>query len=140
MLSKGHCGPALYATLWGSWIFIFSFIGILVFWILINSLPIFGEHFDRYPFILLNLFLSCLAAIQAPIILMSQNRQADNDRQVAASDYQTNLKAEIEVHLLHEKIDYLITNQWLHLVQIQQLEIELLHDIQKKQKSQSPPS
>ncbi|MFD2388486.1 DUF1003 domain-containing protein [Enterococcus rivorum] len=92
----------------------------------------FDKAFDKYPYILLNLVLSCLAAVQAPIIMMSQNRQAARDRLEADNDYEVNLKAEIEVALLHEKIDYLITSQWQHMVQMQQMQIELLGKLQKQ--------
>jgi len=95
----------------GSWIFIISFFIALAFWITINSILIIFRPFDPYPFILLNLVLSCLAAIQAPIILMSQNRQADKDRLQAEYDYKVNLKAELEIRNLHEKIDHLLMYQ-----------------------------
>ena len=100
----------------GSWPFIFLFVVILGSWILFNTLHFLGLSFDRYPFILLNLVLSCLAAIQAPIIMMSQNRQATRDRIAADHDYQTNLKAELEISLLHEKIDYLMSQQWQQML------------------------
>lgn len=85
--------------------------------------------FDPYPFILLNLILSCLAAIQAPIIMMSQNRKEAKDRQRSEYDYQVNLKAELEIRLLHEKIDHLIINQNQRLIEIQQIQVDLLEDI-----------
>ena len=116
----------------GSWPFIFLFVVILGSWILLNTLHILGLSFDRYPFILLNLVLSCLAAIQAPIIMMSQNRQATRDRIAADHDYQTNLKAELEISLLHEKIDYLMSQQWQQMLELQQLQIELLTQLNKK--------
>lgn len=116
----------------GSWSFIFLFVVILGSWILLNTLHFFGLSFDRYPFILLNLVLSCLAAIQAPIIMMSQNRQAARDRIAADHDYQTNLKAELEISLLHEKIDYLMSQQWQQMLELQQLQIELLTQLNKK--------
>ncbi|HCU83621.1 TPA: DUF1003 domain-containing protein [Enterococcus hirae] len=116
----------------GSWPFIFLFVVILGSWILLNTLHFFGLSFDRYPFILLNLVLSCLAAIQAPIIMMSQNRQATRDRIAADHDYQTNLKAELEISLLHEKIDYLMSQQWQQMLELQQLQIELLTQLNKK--------
>lgn len=98
------------AKIAGSWGFIISFGLTLIIWILIN-LYLFSKPFDPYPFILLNLVLSCLAAIQAPIILMSQNRQEDKDRERAENDYKVNLKAEIILEDLHHKIDHLITEQ-----------------------------
>lgn len=116
----------------GSWPFIFLFVVILGSWILLNTLHFFGLSFDRYPFILLNLVLSCLAAIQAPIIMMSQNRQAARDRIAADHDYQTNLKAELEISLLHEKIDYLMSQQWQQMLKLQQLQIELLTQLNEK--------
>ncbi|OQO40822.1 cyclic nucleotide-binding protein [Enterococcus hirae] len=116
----------------GSWPFIFLFVVILGSWILLNTLHFLGLSFDRYPFILLNLVLSCLAAIQAPIIMMSQNRQATRDRIAADHDYQTNLKAELEISLLHEKIDYLMSHQWQQMLELQQLQIELLTQLNKK--------
>ncbi|EMF0226799.1 DUF1003 domain-containing protein [Enterococcus hirae] len=116
----------------GSWPFIFLFVVILGSWILLNTLHFLGLSFDRYPFILLNLVLSCLAAIQAPIIMMSQNRQATRDWIAADHDYQTNLKAELEISLLHEKIDYLMSQQWQQMLELQQLQIELLTQLNKK--------
>lgn len=116
----------------GSWPFIFLFVVILGSWILLNTLHFFGLSFDRYPFILLNLVLSCLVAIQAPIIMMSQNRQAARDRIAADHDYQTNLKAELEISLLHEKIDYLMSQQWQQMLELQQLQIELLTQLNEK--------
>lgn len=116
----------------GSWPFIFIFIIVLATWIIINSTMIFFKPFDPYPYILLNLALSCLAAIQAPIIMMSQNRQEQRDRAEANNDYQINLKSEIEVNLLHEKMDYLINSQWQHLVQMQNMQIELLGELQEQ--------
>lgn len=116
----------------GSWPFIFLFVVILGSWILLNTLHFLGLSFDRYPFILLNLVLSCLAAIQAPIIMMSQNRQAARDRIAADHDYQTNLKAELEISLLHEKIDYLMSQQWQQMLELQQLQIELLTQLNEK--------
>ena len=116
----------------GSWPFIFLFVVILGSWILLNTLHFFGLSFDRYPFILSYLVLSYLAAIQAPIIMMSQNRQATRDRIAADHDYQTNLKAELEISLLHEKIDYLMSQQWQQMLELQQLQIELLTQLNKK--------
>lgn len=99
------------ASFGGSWPFIISFITVLVVWILINAVLLSNKAFDPYPFILLNLALSCLAAIQAPIIMMSQNRQSEKDRLTAANDYLVNLKSEIIVEDLHRKIDILIKQQ-----------------------------
>lgn len=116
----------------GSWTFIVAFIFILVAWITLNTLPLFFEPFDKFPYILLNLALSCLAAIQAPIILMSQNRQTERDRVEADNDYEVNVKSEVEIHLLHEKIDYLMESKWQHLTELQQLQIELLQELIKQ--------
>ncbi|EOA3443518.1 DUF1003 domain-containing protein [Enterococcus sp. C53] len=128
----GQKSAGAIAKFGGSWPFIFLFVVILGSWILLNTLHFLGLSFDRYPFILLNLVLSCLAAIQAPIIMMSQNRQATRDRIAADHDYQTNLKAELEISLLHEKIDYLMSQQWQQMLELQQLQIELLTQLNKK--------
>lgn len=116
----------------GSWPFIFIFIGVLVVWIIINSIALFAKPFDPYPFILLNLVLSCLAAVQAPVIMMSQNRQGERDRMQTNNDYQTNLKAEIEIRLLHQKMDHLLNNEWRHLVEMQNIQLALLEELQKQ--------
>jgi uncharacterized membrane protein len=115
----------------GSWKFIISFFVILLLWIIINSIVLFTKIFDPYPFILLNLILSCLAAIQAPIIMMSQNRQEAKDRIRSESDYKVNLKAEIEIRTLHEKIDHLLLDQWSRMMQIQQVQLDMLEELQK---------
>jgi uncharacterized membrane protein len=116
----------------GSWGFILTFVGIIILWIIINSLILFFRHFDPYPFILLNLVLSCLAAIQAPIILMSQNRQEARDRLRAEYDYRVNLKAELEIRHLHEKMDHLLKNQWQRLLEIQEIQTELMEELANK--------
>lgn len=105
----------------GSWTFIIAFIVCLIFWILLNAYLLF-KPFDVYPFILLNLILSCVAAIQAPVIMMSQNRQEEKDRLRSQNDYQTNLKSEIIVEDLHRKLDQLLANQDILLEKIQKLE------------------
>ncbi len=115
----------------GSWRFIIIFGSILFSWILLNSIMLLKKPFDPYPFILLNLVLSTLAAIQAPIIMMSQNRQEDKDRSRSEHDYQINLKAELEIRNLQQKIDHLLSHQWERLVQIQQIQLELMNEIQK---------
>jgi len=89
--------------------------------------------FDPYPFILLNLILSCIAAIQAPIIMMSQNRQECKDRKRAEHDYKVNLKAELEVRLLHEKMDYLLTKQWQRLMELQKMQMDMLDKINNQE-------
>lgn len=115
----------------GSWTFILSFTGILVVWIIVNTV-ILSKAFDPYPFILLNLVLSCLAALQAPVIMMSQNRKEAKDRERAEDDYLINLKAEIEIRHLHRKIDLSLVEQYEHLCDIQQKQLELLIDLEKK--------
>ena len=112
------------AAFGGSWTFILLFMGFLIVWIIVNS--IMGKPFDPYPYILLNLFLSMLAALQAPVIMMSQNRQAAKDRLDAQHDYEVNLKAEMEIMGLHAKVDQLRDSQWAELVALQQKQIELL--------------
>ncbi len=119
------------ATFGGSWKFLIIFGVILFVWILINTYVLYKKPFDPYPFILLNLILSCLAAIQAPVIMMSQNRQETTDRSKAQNDYQVNLKAEIEIRQLHEKIDHILINQSKRLFEIQEIQIELMQQIIK---------
>jgi uncharacterized membrane protein len=120
------------ATFGGSWNFLIIFAIFLVLWIVMNSLVLFWRPVDPYPFILLNLLLSCLAAIQAPIIMMSQNRQEAKDRLRSQHDYQVNLKAELEIRYLHEKIDHLLSHQWDRLVQIQEVQIDLLSELRRQ--------
>ena len=115
----------------GSWSFLFIFVIFIVVWVCINTFLLLKKPFDPYPFILLNLFLSCIAAIQAPIIMMSQNRQEEKDRLRAENDYQINLKSEIEIKILHDKLDHLITDQWNRIVEIQNIQIELLESLQE---------
>lgn len=112
----------------GSWTFIISFFAVLMLWIAFNVWVATRAVFDPYPFILLNLVLSCLAAIQAPIIMMSQKRQEAKDRLRSENDYQVNLKAELEIRHLHEKMDHLINRQWERLAEIQQIQLELMQD------------
>ena len=116
------------ATFGGSWTFILIFAAVLVAWVGLNSLLLarHGKTFDPFPYILLNLFLSMIAALQAPVIMMSQNRQAAKDRLDAAHDYEVNLKAELEIMGLHEKVDVLREKQWEELILLQQKQIELL--------------
>jgi uncharacterized membrane protein len=115
------------ASFGGSWSFLISFGAVLVVWMAINVIA--GIHaYDPYPFILLNLCLSCVAAVQAPIIMMSQKRQEVKDRIRADNDYRVNLKAELEIRHLHEKMDYLISRQWQRLAEIQQMQIDMMHE------------
>lgn len=117
------------ATFGGSWTFIISFFIFLILWISVNALWLANKAYDPYPFILLNLILSCIAAMQAPVIMMSQNRQEEKDRERAKKDYQINLKSELEIRTLHEKIDYLILHQQQELMEIQKVQIEMMNDI-----------
>jgi len=114
----------------GSWTFLLIFACILGVWVALNSAAIVLKPFDPYPYILLNLILSCLAAIQAPIIMMSQNRQEAKDRARATHDYQVNLKAELEIRQVHQKLDHLLSHQWERLVEIQEVQLELLTELQ----------
>ena len=116
----------------GSWAFLISFAFFLMIWIGVNSIVLVTRPLDPYPYIFLNLILSCLAAVQAPIIMMSQNRQEAKDRIRSQHDYQVNLKAELEIRQLHEKLDHLLSHQWDRLVQIQELQLELLGDLGAK--------
>jgi uncharacterized membrane protein len=120
------------ATFGGSWVFLICFGLFVMLWIVMNSLVLLWRPADPYPFILLNLVLSCLAALQAPIIMMSQNRQETKDRLRSQHDYQINLKAELEIRHLHEKIDHLLSHQWERLVQIQELQLELLAELDRR--------
>ena len=116
----------------GSWNFILIFGGVLLLWVAVNSMILIWRPFDPYPFIFLNLVLSCLAAVQAPVILMSQNRQESRDRLRSDHDYLINLKAELEIRHLHEKIDHLLMNQWQRLLEIQQIQMELMEELAHK--------
>jgi uncharacterized membrane protein len=120
------------ATFGGSWTFLLCFGAFLFLWVTMNSLLLLLRPPDPYPFILLNLVLSCLAAIQAPIIMMSQNRQEAKDRLRAQHDYQVNLKAELEIRNLNDKVDHLLSHQWERLAQIQEIQIDLLDELGKK--------
>ena len=122
------------ASFGGSWRFIILFGAVLFGWIILNGIFLLNRAFDPYPFILLNLILSTLAAIQAPIIMMSQNRAESRDRLRAENDYKVNLKAELEIRHLHEKIDHLLRKQYNRLFEIQQIQIELLEEIGRKSK------
>ncbi len=116
------------ATFGGSWTFILSFLTVLVVWMMLNVTGWLFKPFDLYPFILLNLLLSCIAAIQAPIIMMSQRRQELKDRLRGENDYKVNLKAELEIRQLHEKIDHQLAHQWERLAEMQEIQIELLEE------------
>jgi uncharacterized membrane protein len=117
------------ATFGGSWWFLSSFALFLAAWVAVNSAALLARPFDPYPYILLNLLLSTLAAIQAPLILMSQKRLEARDRLRAESDYKVNLKAELEVRLLGERVDRLMRHQWQRLLEIQQVQMDLMADL-----------
>ena len=113
----------------GSWTFIISFFIFIMIWIASNVYLLLNKGFDPYPFILLNLILSCLAALQAPVIMISQNRQEEKDRERAKKDYMINLKSELEIRMLDEKLDHLIMHQQQELIEIQKVQIEMMNDI-----------
>lgn len=115
----------------GSWKFIIIFFIIILLWMLVNVVLLSQQAFDPYPFILLNLVLSCLAAIQAPIIMMSQNRQEERDRLRSKNDYKINLKAELEIRMLHEKIDFILNHQGQHLHELQKQQLEIMEELAK---------
>jgi uncharacterized membrane protein len=117
------------AAFGGSWRFIILFVSIMVVWLGVNSALVLMRPFDPYPFILLNLILSCIAAMQAPIIMMSQNRQAAKDRLQSELDYKINLKAEIEIQHINMKIDQLLNHQWQRMLEIQQIQLEVLDEL-----------
>jgi uncharacterized membrane protein len=120
------------ASFGGSWTFIISFGVFILIWISINIFWLVNKGFDPYPFILLNLILSCLAALQAPVIMMSQNRQEAKDRDRSKKDYMINLKSELEIRTLHEKIDHFLMDQQQELLEVQKVQIEMLKDIFKQ--------
>ncbi|CCB89957.1 DUF1003 domain-containing protein [Simkania negevensis] len=130
-LSIGERLADLIAKFGGSWKFILIFLAVIVAWMIINTFFFTKEGFDPYPFILLNLVLSCLAAIQAPVIMMSQNRQAEKERMRANEDYVTNLKAELEIQQLHSKLDLFMKRHWETMLDLQQIQIELAEDLLK---------
>jgi len=127
--TTGERAADVVADFGGSWNFIGLFFAMLVIWMGYNVWAATRAVFDPYPFILLNLVLSCLAAIQAPIIMMSQKRQEAKDRLRSENDYRVNLKAELEIRNLHEKVDHLITRQWERLAEIQQIQLEMMQDL-----------
>jgi len=120
------------ASFGGSWTFIISFSAFLLVWIGINIYWLGNKGFDPYPFILLNLILSSLAAVQAPVIMMSQNRQEEKDRERGKKDYMINLKSELEVRMLHEKMDHLIISQQEEVLEIHKVQVDLMNDILKR--------
>jgi uncharacterized membrane protein len=116
----------------GSWRSMGSFGLVLIVWVVLNSVVFLWHPFDPYPFILLNLVLSCLAAIQAPVIMMSQNRQEAKDRLRGEHDYTVNLKAELEIRHLNAKMDLLLTRLWERLLEIQQVQTDFFDEFQKR--------
>ena len=130
-MTRGQRAADAVARFGGSWTFITIFLVVLLVWVTLNSLILvrYGKTFDPYPYILLNLVLSMIAAIQAPIILMSQNRQTEKDRIHAEHDYEINLKAELEIMLLHDKMDALREVQWHELLAWQKQQLELLNQL-----------
>jgi len=130
-LSLGQRWADRIADFGGSWKFIGLFLLVMAVWMGLNTVLALTRPFDPYPFILLNLVLSCLAALQAPVIMMSQNRQEARDRLRADNDYRINLKAELEIRHLHEKVDHLLRQQWERLVEIQRIQIELMDEMTK---------
>jgi uncharacterized membrane protein len=136
ILSKGQTISDKVASFGGSWMFIIIFGIILTIWILYNSIAPNGDNFDPYPFILMNLILSCIAALQAPIIMMSQNRKEEKDRKRGENDYLINLKAEMEVRSLHQKIDLLLEEQIKILFDSQARQLEILKNIEHHLKRQ----
>jgi uncharacterized membrane protein len=120
------------STFGGSWKFINIFLFVLFLWIILNTFILVSHRFDPYPYILLNLVLSCVAAIQAPVIMMSQNRQEARDRMRSENDYKINLKSELEIRQLHLKMDHLLTSQWERMAEIQDIQISLIEELRKK--------
>ncbi len=120
------------AAFGGSWTFIISFLFLVLLWMAFNTFYLLNKGFDAYPYILLNLILSCIAAIQAPVIMMSQNRQETRDRLRSKNDYKVNLKAEIEIRMLHEKIDFMLRHQGNHLHEIEQTQLEIMEEVNKQ--------
>nr|WP_255502166.1 DUF1003 domain-containing protein [Algoriphagus sp. AK58] len=126
------------ASFGGSWTFILIFFTFLIIWMITNAYLLVNQPFDPYPFILLNLILSCLAAIQAPIIMMSQNRQEAKDRIRSEHDYKIDLKAELEIKILSEKIDHLLVHQNRKLLEIQEVQVDYMEDLLKQIKNFKP--
>lgn len=133
-LTKGQMISDKVANFGGSWAFIISFFIVLIVWIVFNSLALKNLAFDPYPFILMNLILSCIAALQAPIIMMSQNRQEEKDRKRSENDYLINLKSELEIRALNQKIDLLLEEQIKILFDSQAKQLEILKNIEQKMK------
>ena len=137
VLSKGQSISDKVATFGGSWKFIIIFGIILVIWTVVNTVVLSTKAFDPYPFILMNLILSCIAALQAPVIMMSQNRQEEKDRKRSENDYLINLKAELEIRSLHQKIDLLLEEQIKLLFESQASQLEILKSMEQKLKAKT---
>lgn len=139
--TRGARAADAVARFGGSWVFITLFALIMVGWVVLNSwvLARHDQGFDPYPYVLLNLFLSMLAAVQAPIILMAQNRQSQKDRASAEHDYEVNLKAELEIMLLHDKLDLLREEQWRELLAVQNEQLTLLQDLLRQGRREASP-
>jgi uncharacterized membrane protein len=120
------------ASFGGSWNFLFVFGAFMLVWIVVNTVALVRQPFDPYPFILLNLLLSLLAAVQAPIIMMSQNRMEAKDRRRAENDYRVNLKSELEIRVLNEKIDRLLSRQWQRLLEIQDIQVDFMQELARR--------
>ncbi len=131
ILTRGQQISDKVARFGGSWAFIISFFIILAVWIIYNTTTPTNDEFDPYPFILMNLILSCIAALQAPVIMMSQNRQEEKDRKRGENDYLVNLKAELEIRSLHQKIDLLIEEQLKVLFEVQAKQMTILTRLEK---------
>jgi uncharacterized membrane protein len=131
-ISRGQRLADKVAAFGGSWTFIVSFFIILTAWILYNTMAPRGDNFDPYPFILMNLLLSCIAALQAPVIMMSQNRQEEKDRKRSENDYLINLKAELELRSLHQKMDLLIQEEVRSLADTQEKQFQMLTNLDRK--------
>ena len=132
IITRGQSISDKVATFGGSWAFIISFFIILFIWILFNTITPINDNFDPYPFILMNLILSCIAALQAPIIMMSQNRKEEKDRKRSENDYLINLKAELEINALNQKVDLLLEEQIKTLFESQAKQLEILKKIEQK--------
>jgi len=129
VITTGQMVADKVASFGGSWTFIISFGVFILLWISANVIWLTNKGFDPYPFILLNLILSCLASLQAPVIMMSQNRQEEKDRERGKKDYMINLKSELEIRTLHEKIDHFILKQQQELLELQKVQIDMMNDI-----------
>ncbi|MDD2985832.1 DUF1003 domain-containing protein [Flavobacterium sp.] len=137
ILTKGQKISDKVATFGGSWLFIISFFVLLFIWILFNTITPLKDIFDPYPFILMNLILSCIAALQAPIIMMSQNRVEEKDRKRSENDYLINMKAELEIRALHDKVDLLLEEQIKMLFDSQAKQLEILKKIENHLKNKN---